>query len=1273
MNVKRRILSALLALCMVLTWLPAAALAAASPVTSGTCGPTATWNFDSSNGTLTISGTGSMTDFSYSASSGSSSPWYAYHDVIKTVTIADGITSIGNRAFADHEALTSVGVIPDSVTKIGEGAFYGCFCLNDIVLPSGITAIEPYTFMSCDFPSIIIPDSVTRLGTSAFDSCSKLKEITIPNGVTSVEDWVFADCTSLSSVTLSDNITNIKKWAFSGCSSLPSVDLPNNVTVIGAFAFWGCTSLGSITISESLNKIEESAFSQCGNLKHVSYAGTKEDWNKISIEPDNDALKKAYNNTALDKEPISIHEAVERINDYLSRVQWEDDDIIAVHVFEDEAVSVNSSEVLFTLRAETKSAEWTGQANVAIGTLCLNLLTLDGYYFLGLDEDNKVTFSLKEPAPVDPLVANHIIKVDLEDLKSNYLQKDLTIRIYFDQELSEATNESQGFIQVWVDNNGVKELKRTIHSINPNNGDSSLVNSGNFSVNESDSKCLEVSIENSIFRTWNTEMAAIPYSSKLYISMSKDSVVFQDSTILFHGVSAGASEEFSVETKWGLTPDIDFLKFKNNLRNVEFGGFDCKHWEVSPAMALALLKQSNFPPLVDLSLLGLVDIPFRCKVAGLLYFDEWNGSCRGMCSVVALKAIGALDLNAWDPGADICYKLSSPMDSTSAFGTQDLINYYQIIQYFKVYPYYGESVSEQEKWNNMIQTIVEKAKAFQESKTPLIIGMDYNDKDNKTLSHACLAYAFEEQNDKYILYLYNPSSPNQAAKGFPNLEISKKDNRVTFNESAGLFFSYNLIELGYTDPNDLKRYNLDQFVGLLKTKDSSPTGSYQSDDKNSRSTLYVGINNDCTISNSLGEYLICNNGKLNGTMNLYSKRTIGEGLFAEYCIEVDKSEQFICKSESEGMDFSVGQDNFYLSAVSTSSNVEVKVIPGNSSVLSNLAGGKVDYQILSSINSSDAEVVVVKGQSQNPVTISYTDKGQIKLSSDDVSSAKVSILQGVEVVSSKADPEQNGLIILNPSTSPNPTAIPTATPTLYPSTPDRDDSDRRPVVSRRPSQTKRPSTSASPKPTGSISYVPPTTQPSPAPTPVPTQGASQIFADVSPTAWYTDAVKFVYGKGIMQGTSRTEFSPDVATNRAMAVTVLYRMQKQQVSGTEKPFSDVDYDQWYTNPIIWASSNGIVQGYGNGTFGPNDLVTREQVATILYRFAQWSGMDTWNRTDFSGYVDANEISPYATEAMRWAVAKGLINGTSTITLSPHGNASRAEIATMLMRFCGEIVV
>lgn len=187
-----------------------------------------------------------------------------------------------------------------------------------------------------------------------------------------------------------------------------------------------------------------------------------------------------------------------------------------------------------------------------------------------------------------------------------------------------------------------------------------------------------------------------------------------------------------------------------------------------------------------------------------------------------------------------------------------------------------------------------------------------------------------------------------------------------------------------------------------------------------------------------------------------------------------------------------------------------------------------------------------------------------------------------------------------------------------------------------------------------------------------TKPETVAFSDVSESDWFYKGVSYVVENGMMNGVGENQFAPNAPLTREMLAVVLYNMEKQPESTGVNPFADVKADMWYTDAIVWANANGIVAGYDDSTFGLGDSITREQLASILYRYAQMKGYDVTEKADLTGYADSAAISGYAVEAMQWANANGIVNGMTATTLAPQGTATRAQVATMLMNFCENVV-
>lgn len=178
------------------------------------------------------------------------------------------------------------------------------------------------------------------------------------------------------------------------------------------------------------------------------------------------------------------------------------------------------------------------------------------------------------------------------------------------------------------------------------------------------------------------------------------------------------------------------------------------------------------------------------------------------------------------------------------------------------------------------------------------------------------------------------------------------------------------------------------------------------------------------------------------------------------------------------------------------------------------------------------------------------------------------------------------------------------------------------------------------------------------------------FNDVSVSDWFYDPVCYAYQQGLMTGMGDAVFSPNMAMTRGMIVSVLYRLEGSPTLSDGNlgyPYEDVHGDDWYAMPVYWARENGIVSGYSDTQFGPNDPITREQMAAILHNYSAYKGQDVSARADLSKYSDADQVSSWAETVLSWANAEGLINGMTETTIAPQGLATRAQVAAIFQRY------
>ena len=264
MRCTKRLLSLFLAVFLLFAAFPRLDLPVRAKEYSGECG-SLTWYYNSSTGFMRIDGSGEMQNFSDSESC----PWYGCGQGVKTLVIADGITSIGDFAFAKFSRLKKA-TIPDSVTSIGKYAFSGCTLLSDVKIPEGVTVINEATFSGCGFQRLDIPDHITSIGKYAFAGGNFLEHATLPKGLTEIPEGLFAACQYLKSVSIPAGVTSIGNFAFAQCRLLEDVKIPEAVQTIGMGAFIQCDRLVHVTIPESVTSIEYLAFQNCRRLQRLT-------------------------------------------------------------------------------------------------------------------------------------------------------------------------------------------------------------------------------------------------------------------------------------------------------------------------------------------------------------------------------------------------------------------------------------------------------------------------------------------------------------------------------------------------------------------------------------------------------------------------------------------------------------------------------------------------------------------------------------------------------------------------------------------------------------------------------------------------------------------------------------------------------------------------------------------------------------------------------------------------------------------------------------------
>ena len=396
-------------------------------VVNGNCGENLTWSLNTKDSSLTIEGSGAMTD--YASYYEDYAPWYAYRSYIKTLSLPSGLTHIGDIAFLQCDNLVSV-YIPATLTSIGSESFSGGFSnikevhfngsIADWCSKSWETNDVAYKydlyFGHTKATNINIPDEITRISGSTFSSCYSLTSVTIPNSVTNIDGFAFGLCKNLTNVSIGNNVATIGDYAFYQCENLISIEIPDSVTSIGQWAFFGCEKLTSVTLGSSITEIGDRAFScrfeetdeKIGSLYSITC--------KAEVPP-------TINSTAFDDKSVFLFVPATSIEAYQNAVVWED----FTNIF---PIGTNVG----TYRVEFR--DWNNELlkvdSVKYGSAATapDDLYREGYTFIGWDVDfNSVKEDLIVTAQYE-LGENEIFQISFSDMDHNtIIQNEVLLKV----------------------------------------------------------------------------------------------------------------------------------------------------------------------------------------------------------------------------------------------------------------------------------------------------------------------------------------------------------------------------------------------------------------------------------------------------------------------------------------------------------------------------------------------------------------------------------------------------------------------------------------------------------------------------------------------------------------------------------------------------------------------------------------------------------------------------------------------------------------------------
>lgn len=1296
---KKRIVSFVLVLCLVVSLLPGTAFAAGDTVTYPVEGGSIT--FDKSTGTVTAADM-SITSatipevidgIAVTAISG-----YAFqgHSQLASVEILANLTELDRYAFSSCTVLESVK-LPEGLISIGNRAFYACKNLSDINLPDSITSIDAEAFSGCEsLKNIHIPTSMSSIGNKSFAGCTGLTEVTIPVNIQALGEYAFWQCTNLKTVTLSEGLTTIGPMAFRECSSLVNINIPNSVLTIehdafnscsslvnisipdsvtelgGAFAnctsleffrfpntiktigqanFFNCTSLKSVIIPSTVTKIELRAFDNCDALTDVYYGGTKGEWENITI---------MNQNSPLESESLVFH--------------YESDG-------QPDKPPVDPDKPPVVPDDPNKPAK-------------LNVVVNYDKYLSGL--------------PINVPINVKVQNVDTHNSGALTAVLDLS--------------SSNNLLFMRYTSDGQASNIFQIDSLSPN---ASI--EINWPVVASSGQYCNTTFNISIFMNYGQDSEQELYSSNfsVYTDIDTDGDGLPDAWEIY-GVDVDGDGAIDLPlNQWGADPN------KKDLF-IEVDWMDIPAVKNTTKLTSTLLPLSSFQEVADVFEAHDIILHIDAGPGHSVNFPSSAVSGSNKIPYVRDVEIGVnlgadqYDFSKWDnfvaphfndirkPVFRHCMLLDTFISpdggkNSSGFGRPN-------DQYFLV----------SNIFNNSYDDFMRTSTFMHELGHSLGLGHGGQDNDNYKINYlSIMNYSFQiggiykgvdaqgnslpgELNySEYALRDIDENALNEYQSLDPNTLYNGKCGTYWFKHE---WFKWNKYKLGNVSDACDYNWNRTQEKNTY-AKDINKDGkktvlkSYSDWDKlvfkggqigniSAKAKSIVNTSSDClphggltieeAINSSLFEHVVgC--AEFNGPDFIFPSG--GEqNLFFEICNLRYRKSDLTFVVESNGVvdktEIPVKLNEAIDQIVSEQVSVPVK---------SNIMDGVylLHYYL---IDNETNEKVFERQVDINVETLTDDEIIECKkelaaYSSDDLNRPVINqnVISQAKTVFDKLEKTISGSNPSDPQNPSNPSgggyypstsysiSVPTMPGGKLSVNPSSASAGKQVTITATPdagyqlnkltvSDSKGQEIAFTNNGSNQFTFKMPNGKVTIDASFVPIPAWYNPFTDVSEGAWYFDAIKYVNSNGLMNGVGDGRFAPDAGLSRAMLVQILYNKEgRPSVSGYVNSFSDVEPNSWYADAVTWAATKQITLGYDDNRFGPNDYISREQLATMLWRYF---GSPSSNYT--LRFDDAGQVSDYALDALKWAAEKGILNGYDN-KLTPRSYATRAQVAQMLLNY------
>lgn len=1291
---KKGLISVILTIALLCAMLPQVALFASATTYSGTCGDGLTWTLSTNTGLLSIAGNGWMTDFN-GMRPATVCPWIDYNDKITSISLPEGLTHIGMCAFFYCENLKEIR-IPDSVTSIGSEAFSNCkklekvifgsklknidskvfsncSSLTEITIPNSVQRIKNHAFAGCtgltkmtlpfvgeaatentylgyifgatsvtgnresvpkSLNTIILSDACTSIGKWAFGLCSGLTSITIGNNVKSIGNYAFQQCTGLTSITIPNSVTSIGAQAFASCTGLESLTIPESVTNIGVCAFGGCTGLESIIIPESVTSIGYNAFTICDGLTNITILNPKcsidSDINTLG-EPSTTTIYGYENSTAQTYAEKYGYKFIELSADRFSIQNNGWSFCNNAFAFSDslkDSKNYNIPEERYESvygkakgQAEFQEQHWNGNCLGMVETAVLYYNRKLNSSFSTANSFYRTSYSLDEEAPDEDAPW----WLDLLNFISDPLEKEDCVYAISAGRNSEETREIEAY-QLYSNvishriscNQTWDQLLSEYFFLEKNVGDAQLATSVYKHRTEENGG-------NYISHMWDEFNSAYDRNEPLIIGLCFN----------------GGGHAIVART------DKKPIKCANGWNRVYV--YDPNKPYVNADIATTIKKAYKHPVFLNSSN-TLVD-------NGDDIYIELNPEKNLWRYCTSVNANSPDQWIGCSESGEVKYRMTTneiTLKDGSKFTEKNTCpEFFCIYSPDELAPTsdYADPKLELSDW--LPDSNSENIKVHAESSTNCVI---YDD------SGTPIAFVENGQSfplsDKAITLtdtgtsltnntcsstIYLPNEPIEISYESGTIEVLGNNNIISISASDHAQLSIdskeNQVFLEAKDTEDIHVKCANVF-----TRDSCSYAE-ASGLLEKEQSFNISFGEDDTIS------AVTHNG--DGKIDVVYKDAESED--AEHYITLNDSDTDPCTG-------ALGHSYTY-KVTSTPTTSKTGALTGTCSRCS-----ATTTVTLPKLNTTDYTYSVTTAATCTATgTGCYTWKTTIYGSFYfDVTIEKNSHTYKAAVTTPTCTAQ--GYTMHTCSTcgdcykdtytaalghSWNGGAVTTQ--------PTETSKGVKTFTCTRCGETKTEAIPASGKTDtdcgGNKNTCP-----------------SAQFTDVAGYGnWSHNGIDFCINRELFGGMSATRFEPDTAMNRAMLVTVLWRYEGSP-KGYSNSFSDIKSGEWYTDAVSWASSNGIVNGVGGGKFNPEGIVTREQLATILYRYSEWKGFDVSGRADFSSFPDAGKVGSWAKAAMQWAVAENLIGGSNEggkTYILPSNGATRAQVATILMRFIQNI--